>query len=64
MEKHGKLSQNDVDEADTAVVWDKREIKNPNRQTALVTERSAVLLIFLKMEQFPLLLNSFVGRGN
>ena len=26
MEKHGKLSQNDVDEADTAVVYDKREI--------------------------------------
>ena len=26
IEKHGKLSQNDVDEADTAVVWDKREI--------------------------------------
>ena len=26
MEKHGKLSQNDVDEADTAVVCDKREI--------------------------------------
>ena len=26
MEKHGKLSQNDVDQADTAVVCDKREI--------------------------------------
>ena len=73
MEKHGKLSQNDVDEADTAVVCDKREImiwifgeiaKNPNRQTALVTERSAVLLIFLWMEQFSLLLNSFSTFGN
>ena len=62
MEKHGKLSQNDVDEADTAVVCDKREImiwflaKSPNfgdfakisiRHTALVQRRSAVLLIFL-----------------
>ena len=26
MEKHGKLSQNDVDEADTAVVYDKRRL--------------------------------------
>ena len=53
------MSQNDVDEADTAASGDKREImiwifgefgdfaKIPNRQTALVTERRPVLLNFL-----------------
>ena len=57
------MSQNDVDEADTAVSGDKREImtwifgeiakyfgdfaKNPNRQTALGSHSSPDLLIFL-----------------
>ena len=62
------MSQNDVDEADTAVFWDKREImiwifgeiaKISNRQTALVTEHGRVRLVDVVLGQLSWFLNSF-----
>ena len=72
------MSQNDVDEADTAVVWDKREImigflakspnfgdfaKNSNHDFSLVPEHGRVRLVDVVLGQLSVFLNSFSTFG-